>query len=565
MSDGAGLHQLLGVLPLFPVDAGALANQNPLGKVVYELTGQLTTFNIDSAVNSTVVVNQLVSLLDTINLTTNGGTIELGTGLSVGQTVNATITGGGDYIVGGTLLGLLSGNGTVGFAGTGGTLTIGAAGSYGPSSDTTPIAGFRTGTDAIDNQSLKFAAITGYSISGTPTGTQTVTVSDSSGDYKFEVSDAGLTAGTFAPGQGPLVFSRDSSGGTTTHTMVCFLRGTRIATPHGEIPVESLNVGDLVATRENGETVFQAVTWVGRRSIDVTRLRGDVDAHPVRIRAGAFAGNVPHRDLLVTPDHCVFVDGRLVPARMLVNGGSIIADTSIVKYEFFHVELDRHSILIAEGLETESYLDTGNRTNFANAAVANLSSAFKVDAAPGLWATRAAAPLAVDRETVEPIWRRLVERSRAIGFGAGSAVDVSMDHDLHVVTGTGAVVRPTTVDGRTFSFAVPSDARSVRLVSNASRPSEVVGPFVDDRRELGVLVGVIGLDTGLGRSATVAADFADANGWHGAELASAYRWTNGDAVLPLSLSGATGATVVLDVEVIHAGPYPATQAIARAA
>ena len=564
MSDGAGIHQLLGILPLFPVTAGAIANQNGIGNVVFDLTGQLTTFNISSAVNSTVVVNQIVSLLDTINLTTNGGTISVGSGISVGQTVNATISGGGDYVVGGSVLGLLSGNGSLGFAGTGGTLTVGDANNYGTTTTTTPISGFTTASDAIDNQSLKFSGITGYKVTGTPGGTETVMVSDSSGDYIFELNNAMLKTGTYALGSGPLVFSQDKTGGTTTHTTVCFLRGTRIATPDGETAVESLNAGDMVATRENGETVFQAVTWVGHRSIDVGRTRGNTDAHPVRIRAGAFASNVPHRDLLVTPDHCVLVGGNLVPARMLVNGGSIIADTSISKYEFFHVELARHSILIAEGLETESYLDTGNRANFINVPVSSAVPAFGIDVANEVWVTRAAAPLAVDRETVEPIWQSLVERSIAIGFGAGAGVALEVDPELCVVTNTGVTVIPTTRDGRVYSFAVPSDARSIRIVSNTSRPSETVGPFVDDRRELGVLIGTIGLDLGFGRKTMAAADLAIApRGWHAAEASC--RWTDGDAVLPLNLSAATGDSVAFDLEVINAGPYSAKRAIARAA
>ncbi len=561
----SGTHPLTGIL-FGTITADASANQDPTGSVIFNLLGALATFNISSNTNSTVVVNQSVSALDTLNLSTNGGTISVGTGL-LGDTVNATISGGGNYIVGtGAASLLLSGTGTLGFNGTGGTLTLGKAGTYAGVSETTAITGFKLNVDKIDDQSLKFSAITSYTVAGSQVGNETVTVHDSSGDFSFVVNNAGLATGTFAVGAGPITLAADSGGGTTIGA-ICFLRGTRIATPDGETPVESLGAGDLVATRENGETVFQAVTWVGHRSVDVGRLRGSVDAHPVRIRAGAFAKNVPHRDLLVTPEHCVFVDGRLVPARMLVNGGSIIADTSISKYEFFHVELDRHSILIAEGLETESYLDTGNRANFINVAVPNAIPSFSVDAAHAMWATHAAAPLAVDRETVEPIWQRLVERSNSIGFGAGIGAGFSEDPDLCVVTDAGITVRPTARDGRVYSFALPSGSRSMRLMSKTARPADVVGPFLDDRRELGVLVGEIGLDTGRGRTTTVVAERADAlAGWYLAEAGAAYRWTNGDAELPLDVSASVpGRPMILDVEVIHAGPYPVKRALARAA
>jgi hypothetical protein len=73
---------------------------------------------------------------------------------------------------------------------------------------------------------------------------------------------------------------------------------------------------------------------------------------------------VPHRDLLVMPEHCILVQGRLIPARMLVKGRSILIDRDVVSYQYFHAELETHGILLAEGLTAESYLDTGNRAIF---------------------------------------------------------------------------------------------------------------------------------------------------------------------------------------------------------
>ncbi len=561
MSDKAGTYSLTGFLPFIPITAGALSNQNGIGNVVFNVLGQIATFNLSSAVNSTVIVNQFVAILDTFNLDTNGGTVELGAGLTLGETIHATISGGGDYIAVSGGLNFLAGHDTVTFSGTGGTLTIGTPGQYEATTETGTVAGLTSAADVIDDQSLRFAGITGYSVSGTPSGSETVTVNDSSGTFTFKTDNAGLATGAYSSGAGPLSFAADKTGGTTIHN-VCFLRGTRIATRHGEIEVETLQPGDMVATRENGATVFQPVTWVGHRSVDVSRMRGEADAHPVRIRAGAFAKNVPHRDLLITPEHCVFVDGRLIPVRMLVNGGSIVSETSISQYEFFHVELHRHSILIADGLETESYLDTGNRARFDNATGAGTEPDLAAGASLDAWTLKAAAPLAVDRGTVEPIWRRLAERA---GVSATeTAANSSADPELCVVTGTGVTVYPRTRDGQVYSFVVPSDARSIRLVSNASRPSEAIGPFVDDRRSLGVLVGTIGLDTGFGRKTVAAADLADApRGWHLPE--ASYRWTDGDAVLPFSLAAVSAPTVTLDIEVIHAGPYPAKRAAARAA
>ncbi len=92
---------------------------------------------------------------------------------------------------------------------------------------------------------------------------------------------------------------------------------------------------------------------------------------PVRIAAHAFADGLPHRDLLVSPEHALFVDGVLIPAHRLLNHSSVTQDAPAAA-EYFHVELDRHEVLLAEGLPAESYLDTGNRTMFANAPLVAL-------------------------------------------------------------------------------------------------------------------------------------------------------------------------------------------------
>jgi hypothetical protein len=88
---------------------------------------------------------------------------------------------------------------------------------------------------------------------------------------------------------------------------------------------------------------------------------------PVRVRAGAFGARRPHRDLVLSPDHAVFVDKVLIPVRYLLNGATIVQEpVDVITY--WHVELARHDVLFAEGLPCESYLDTGNRALFGDAA-----------------------------------------------------------------------------------------------------------------------------------------------------------------------------------------------------
>lgn len=424
----------------------------------------------------------------------------------------------------------------------------GGSSNYKVTASTTPPSG------TLDNATL--SAGTSFSLAGVSFTYMGGADQNNSGktDVGFFASNASGTVYFFSVGM-TFVGNNVITENTSETFTVCFLRGTRLAAPQGETAVEDLRVGDLVATRLGGETVFQPITWIGHRSTDVEDP-GQANAYPVRIRANAFGNDVPHRDLLVTPEHCIFVDGKLIPARMLVNGSSIIVDTDLKRFEYFHVELERHSILISEGLETESYLATGNRGNFSNALVPSLRPDFTLDALHKSWERDAAAPLAVDRETVEPVWRRLMERAIQLGFAASrSAAGLTGEPDLRLVTNSGLEIRPTLFDGRIYAFVVPGGATSVRLVSRASRPSDTIGPFVDDRRELGVLVGAIGLNIARRRIVIDTHQQSTLPGWHALETGSRYRWTTGDAVLPVDLSALNGKPAYLDIEVIQGGPY----------
>jgi hypothetical protein len=146
-------------------------------------------------------------------------------------------------------------------------------------------------------------------------------------------------------------------------TVPCFVRGTRIRTTAGEVAVEDLRVGMSVATAAGR---MAPIVWIGERRL---ALRGHARPHdimPVRVAAGAFGDGVPSRELSLSPDHAVFVEGVLIPIRYLINGATVW-QASVDAVQYFHIELDRHDVLFAEGLAAESYLDTGNRGAFGNA------------------------------------------------------------------------------------------------------------------------------------------------------------------------------------------------------
>ncbi|WP_156477913.1 Hint domain-containing protein, partial [Acetobacter malorum] len=113
---------------------------------------------------------------------------------------------------------------------------------------------------------------------------------------------------------------------------VCFLSGSMIRTPAGDVAVENLTIGHDVLTFDwkSNKQVSRPVVWVGKAHAAVRpELLDDAAGWPVRILKDAIADGVPYKDMLITSEHCLFFEGKFVPARMLVNGVSIFYDKSI--------------------------------------------------------------------------------------------------------------------------------------------------------------------------------------------------------------------------------------------
>lgn len=346
------------------------------------------------------------------------------------------------------------------------------------------------------------------------------------------------------------------------HHKPCFLTGTMIRMADGsERAVQNIEAGDRVQVLENGALSVLDVTWSGYADTVVQpNLPDDQAAYPVRIARHAFGENQPARDLLVTSEHCVFVDDAFVPVRMLVNGATIAYDRSVTHYTYHHVETSRHAVLFSENLTTESYLDTGNRRNFRSGGnVVWLGRARSWD--------EAAAPLVVAAERVQPVHAALAARAEALGYDMAPAPLTTDDADLYLTTACGHVLRPARQTGRSVMFMLPAGVEAVRISSRVGRPSDVIGPFVDDRRELGVLVGAVTLwDSGQTRAIDAHLTSEALSGWSVRENAP-MRWTTGDAELHLG-ARAVDAVGALQIEILAAGPYrvegatPAVRALA---
>jgi hypothetical protein len=293
---------------------------------------------------------------------------------------------------------------------------------------------------------------------------------------------------------------------------ICFVTGTKISTPSGEVPIEHLNVGDSVMTLGGAA---RSIVWIGVGRVLVARGRRSA-ATPVIIRKGALAENVPAHDLHVTKSHSLYLDGVLVPAEFLVNHRSIIWDDWAQEVKIYHIELETHDVLFANGAAAESYRDDGNRWLFQNY--------------PSMQPLRAHlpyAPVVTGGEILDAIWKRLLDRS-----GPRPGQPLTDDPDLHLL-----------VDGTRLDFASRHDSvyvfrlfghpEAVKIVSRAGAPAEL--GWARDPRVLGVAVRRIAVREGKRFRVINAADSSLRNGFYPVEAGFDSRWTDGSAEVPSAL------------------------------
>ena len=407
---------------------------------------------------------------------------------------------------------------------------------------TTVLTTTLTATDGVFDATGAGAAIVGA-------GTQTLVITGTAAQINSALAGASYQADANFLGQDTIVVSTDdqimdTSGPrdiavTVSDNVPCFVAGTRLLTDRGEIPVERLRVGDRVVTHSGA---VRPIRWIGHREVECGRHANPDAVRPIFIAAGAIASGAPRRDLWLSPGHCLFIDGCLTPAEALANGATV-ARVDVERVGYWHVELDSHDVLMAEGLPAESFLDCGNKPEFATTGrVASLHAALDVERAVAeAWAHRACAPRRDAGAWLVALRARLW--ARALWLGAR----VAHDPDLEVVA-DGARLAPARVDGRRFEFETPARTRSLRLRSRSAIPSELPHMISQDRRRLGVALTSCELD---GRSVRLDHP-AFRDGWRAPEPGGGglHVWTNGDAALPI------GGRLAFEIQTLPAYPLP---------
>ncbi|MGC9270496.1 Hint domain-containing protein [Acidiphilium sp.] len=330
------------------------------------------------------------------------------------------------------------------------------------------------------------------------------------------LNNSGLVEGSFALESGPSLTVIAAGTGsaivaagttdTTSNDAPCFTRGTAVLTPGGYRPVEQLAVGDAVVTARGG---VQPIIWVGSRTLDLAAHATPVRVQPIRIAPGALAPGVPRRALRVSPDHSIFLDGVLIPAKLLINGATIYQERDCLAVTYHHIELERHDVILAEAAPCETYLDTGNRAGFTIAASWPVRQK--------RWDRDACATLVTTGPALRTARTRLHSRALKLGF---TTCD---DRAIRLwVNGRAA---PTDAAGR-FTLPLVHTGRAV-LRSRRFVPADF-DPTSEDRRELGVAIA--GLRAGRRRFDP--GDLAE-TGFHPRAAGDTAIWTDGAGVIRL--------------------------------
>ncbi len=177
--------------------------------------------------------------------------------------------------------------------------------------------------------------------------------------------NAVITYDSGNPENGTVTFS---DGTTLTFTNIetvipCFTPGSRVKVERGTYKVEDLRVGDLIETRDNG---LQPIRWIGHKQLNQCDLAQAPHLRPIRIRKGALGKGVPNRDMQVSPQHCMLIEGNqaellfgadqvLVRAKHLTHLPGVEVVSACERVTYIHLMCDAHEVIRVDNAWTESF------------------------------------------------------------------------------------------------------------------------------------------------------------------------------------------------------------------
>jgi hypothetical protein len=481
--------------------AGSLA----VGQGATLSTGELNLIGGTMSVAGGVqVAGNLLSaakiILDGGTLTAAAATLSSGTLAGFGDLVlnGGTLAGRGGEIIaaGGTLV--LDGNVTM----SSGSLAIAAGACLDLVEAAAGIVTF-SGTNAeliindLAADAISVAGMLGHDVIDL-TGVAPSLVSFAGGVITEQ--NTGSFALSIASGQPAVQIIADGHGGaliTLGGEMACFAHGTRLLTPNGYKPVQAFAPGDPIITRAGAK---KPVRWIGRRVMQ-TGPRAPADTRPVIVLQNALGPGIPSRPIRLSPAHALFIEGVLVPVMHLVNGATILRDLKSSAVTYYHLELDRHDVVMADGLLLETYLDNGNRGQFEQ------------ETGHRGKATQSCAPLVTGGAKLAQLRRHLHGIALRAGF------TTTREPELHALAkGSKHLPEMFSIRGKpTARFSLDPDAGRVLLVARSAAPADT-DPESDDRRELGIC---------LRRPRAKAGQLRLGSGWYQPAAGDAGIWMSG--------------------------------------
>ncbi|MGC9271986.1 Hint domain-containing protein [Acidiphilium sp.] len=516
--------------------------------------------SIDNVLGGTIAgYKGAVRLSDAATLANYGmilGAVSLDAGGTVMNFAGATIDGVhqdvGVVLNGGTLIdaGLVNGAGgpAVRFGTAGGTVVIEPGASFIgaiAATDAADVVEFAAGTEPGGTIALSSSFGGATDLSFAPGASLTVeggiaqlaqgqTINGFALGDTIQLDGFAATSDSFVTGTGLELFSGSSTitldivgnfttadfivtdppANTTIALVPCFAAGTEILTADGPRPVEALRVGDWLVLHGGGAA---PIVWLGQRRLDLRRHARPAAVQPIVIEVGAICDGVPARALTVSPDHALYLDGHLVPAKALLNGVTI-RQVSQPSVTYFHVELAVHAVIYAEGCPVESYLDTGNRAAFEHGGALTLHPDFAQDRREA----EGCAPFAEAGAVVEALRAGLLARA---------GVETTRDADVR------------TRRRRDGAWVIES---------RSGIPGEITAD-PRDRRRLGVKIAALL----AGRRMIDLDDPSLVEGWHDAEADG--RWTDGAAVVPAALMKGTVLEIRLAASAVYHAAEPPCQ------